>query len=119
MNTVRGYRENQFVRDSGVAGSIEWHVPLWLDENGLDKGKVKIIPFFDYGRSWDKDNALTSSHATTIKSVGLGLSWYPREWFDVSVYYGNQLDSDEVPDHEDDDLQDRGIHFSAAFQWPF
>jgi hemolysin activation/secretion protein len=119
MNTVRGYRENQFVRDSGIAGSIEWHVPLWVDENGIDRGKIKIVPFFDYGRSWDEDNMLASSHATTIRGVGFGLSWYPSDWFKASVYYGDALDSDEVPDQADDDLQDKGIHYTATLSWPF
>lgn len=40
---MRGYLENQLVRDNGFASSLELPIPLWSDEVcGID---VQLAPF--------------------------------------------------------------------------
>ncbi len=67
-HTVRGYRENQSVRDNGVVSSVELRVPvchlsppLLKNRRGQDdrrdgegRKNLMIAPFFDYGRAWNK-----------------------------------------------------------------
>ena len=50
-DTVRGYRENQLVRDSGVVASAELRIPLWRDS--LRRPLLELVPFMDYGTGWN------------------------------------------------------------------
>ena len=106
MRTVRGYREQQLVRDNGVVVSTELRVPLWRDHR--DRPVVQLAPFVDYGRSW---NERESSDAKTLWSVGVGLRVAPWPWL------RGALDSGHAFDHVTDvghDLQDDGIHFERT-----
>ncbi len=105
MRTVRGYRENQFVRDSGVVASFELRVPVLRTPRG--RPMVQLAPFVDYGRSWNED--VLDEGAETIASAGIGLRVWPWEWLQGELYWGKRLK--EVPKYGDD-LQDSGIHFA-------
>ena len=110
--TVRGYRENLFVRDNGVTASLEYQVPLFVDEMGHDKYNLKLATFADWGRSWDENDALPTSVAETIASVGLGVLWNPIEGLQAELYWGNDLDEQNVPN---DSWQDRGFHYQISY----
>jgi len=106
LRTVRGYRENQVVRDNGVVASGELRLPLWWDRH--DRPVVQIAPFIDYGRSW---NHAEGSVAQTLWSVGIGLRVAPFEWLRGELYWGHAFT------HVQDvggDLQDDGIHFELT-----
>lgn len=47
--TVRGYRENELVRDNGYAVSAELRYPVWSGEKTL----LQIAPFMDFGTAWN------------------------------------------------------------------
>ncbi len=129
FHTVRGYRENLLVRDNALLGSLELRIPLWRDVNG--RAVMQLAPFFDIGRSWDKDprhidasNARNSvvrdlqevESIETLSSLGVGLRYMPRDRMLFTVYWGGKLR--DVPDVDDDSLQDAGIHFQATiFVW--
>jgi len=114
--TVRGYRENLFVRDNGVTASLEYQFPLFVDETGQDKYKLMLATFADWGRSWDEDDALPTSAAETIASVGLGALWNPIEGLYVELYWGKDLDDQILPN---DTWQDRGLHYQVSYQAHF
>ena len=114
--TVRGYREALFVRDNGVTASLEYQFPLFVDESGRDKYNFKLATFADWGRSWDEDDALPTSVAATIASIGLGLLWKPIEGLNAELYWGKDLDEQNVPN---DSLQDRGFHYQLSYQAHF
>ncbi len=116
--TVRGYRENQLVRDEGVTVSASWRIPLGIDERGVDRWHLTLVPFVDYGRARDRNHRLSTGRWTTIRSVGTGLEWTPTGWFDVSVYWGHALDDDEFPTPQDRDIQDDGWHAAMRFVYP-
>jgi hemolysin activation/secretion protein len=107
--SVRGYRENQLVRDNGAALSLEVRVPVWRRPDGTSV--LQVAPFVDYGRGWDHhDRAI--SPADTLASVGVGLRWRPLAWLAADLYWGYPLE--DVPDPpEDDALQDQGLHFQV------
>lgn len=117
--SVRGFRENQLVRDNGLAASLEWRIPLFLDDNGFDRWGVQLIPFIDYGRSWDEDSNLATHDADSLSSAGLGVTWNPFAGVGLSLFYGERIDDDAVTPAGDHDLQDDGLHFSLRFSWPF
>jgi len=107
MRTVRGYRENQFVRDNGVVASLELRIPVLRAPGG--RAMVQLVPFVDYGRSWNED--VLDEGAETIASVGIGLRVSPWEWLHGEFYWGGRLK--KVPKFGDD-LQDSGIHFALT-----
>lgn len=121
--TVRGYRENTLVRDNGVVASLEYHLPLFTDEQGISRYGLKLVPFYDWGRSWDEDYdvpggaVLPTTKKVTIESIGVGLEWQPAKWFHSELYWGDA--QDDVVTANDDDLQDDGFHVSVTVSWPF
>jgi hemolysin activation/secretion protein len=118
VNTVRGYRENLFVRDNGLNASIEWRLPLFTDSQAEDSGfqprRLTAALFTDFGQSWDQNTGLASDKKERVYSVGAGLIWQPLPGLDATVYYGEGLK--DLP-FEGDDLQDRGWHFRVGYQY--
>jgi len=118
FNTVRGYRENQFVRDDGLAASLEWRVPvhrLRVGE-GFSPLNLQVAPFVDYGRSWDLRTPLTNTGAEQIYSSGLGLLWNPLRGLRADLYWGYGFRDVHNPG---DNLQDKGIHFRVQYLYSF
>ena len=109
--TVRGYRENQLVRDQAVLASLESRIPLVKSFSLADY--LDIAPFVDYGRAWNKD--LPTPPIQSISSIGLGLRWGVtlvrspvRVQSQFEIYWGYPL---RDVDHPENNLQDDGIHF--------
>lgn len=117
--SVRGFRENQLVRDNGISASLEWRVPIFVNDSGYSRWNLTAVPFVDYGRSWDEDDNLSTSKSAELSSVGLGLRWQPKEYINASVYYGERIDDDDVTTPGSNDLQDDGFHLAVVFHWPF
>ena len=103
--TVRGYFENQLVRDSGVASTIEFRVPVWYDKAG--KGIVQLAPFFDAGGGWNRGG---SPSPTTIYSTGIGLLIKPIKYIEAQLYWGYRLHHVPLPNN---DVQYQGITFQV------
>jgi len=110
-SSVRGYRENQFVRDNAILASIEYKLPLFVDSNNKPRFGLQLAPFVDMGRSWNYNE---NDKAELIKSVGIGLLYNPLKGLGAELFYGRALD--EV--NTDGDIQDHGFHFQLAYQVP-
>jgi hemolysin activation/secretion protein len=106
IDTVRGYRENQIVRDSGFAASVELHIPLIATAGG--NRILALVPFFDIGHG---RNVESPANSQWLPSVGAGLVYTPNRHVNAQVYYGYAIDRDI--NTESDDLQDAGIHFNV------
>ena len=125
VNTVRGDPENLLVRDSGAAGTLELQLPLPGYKPAASPRDLVFAPFLDYGRSWDKVNAISGNpriDTTTpdyIASAGLGLLWNPLRGLDAQVYWGRNIASDFHNDNPlnyvPHDLQYHGIHFAVTY----
>jgi len=113
--SVRGYRENQFVRDNGVVLSLEYRIPVfrlripWLSRDEED-GRLELASFADAGWSWEKGES-----SEDISSVGVGFRWAPSRRLFAYLYWGIAFKNIDNPGH---DLQDSGIHFLVSYQ-PF
>jgi hemolysin activation/secretion protein len=106
VETVRGYVENQLVRDRGIVSSVGFRVPIFFDKTGA--GIVHLAPFYDFGGAW---NVKGSARPTTISSVGMGLLLTPSKHFSAQLYWGHQLRDIKNSDHSG--LQENGIHFKV------
>ncbi len=75
LDSVRGYRQDLELVDSGVFVSAEARLPIF---RGFDSGVLQVVPFIDAGHGWNfrPENNIDS---TTMAAVGLGLRW---EWSD-------------------------------------
>ncbi len=109
MNSVRGYRENQLVRDNGVVSSFELRLPVI--RNRQRKVIVQFAPFADFGWSWNARGE--TPEPKSISSIGAGIRWRIRENIHFNIYAGYPLREIENLDH---DLQDEGIHFQLNWQ---
>ena len=101
INTVRGYRENELVRDEGFSNSVEFHYPLVGEPNA--KQVLSLVPFVDYGGAWNRNQS-----ARYLLSTGLGLNW-KFDQFNAEFYWAHKLNTPEMSQHHD--LQDEGVHF--------
>ena len=108
MNSVRGYRKNQLVRDNGVLVSLEARIPLWQNKFGLNR--LELVPFIDYGNGWNKD--LNTPSPNDIYSAGLGLrASLLQQRLHLSLYAAHAFRDIDNPEN---DLQDDGIHFQIS-----
>jgi hemolysin activation/secretion protein len=102
-SSVRGYRENEVVRDNGIITSLELRVPVWRTPRG--RAIVEIAPFFDWGSGWDDEQ---SSFEDDLAGLGVGLLVAPRPWLRGEIYWGGRLKSVSNPH---DAIQDEGVSF--------
>lgn len=107
--SVRGYRENQLLRDNGVFGSIEWRVPIWMR---ADKTPIlSVAPFIDFGTCWNTVSEDGEDFNKTIGSAGLGLLLNANKHVQASIYWGCPFTD---PGNKREALQDYGFHVSFS-----
>jgi hemolysin activation/secretion protein len=111
MDTVRGYIENDILRDNGIFGSIEFRVPIWYGKE--HRPLLMIAPFFDIGSGWNVEsgNGLDNQFET-LPSVGLGLIFNPDKHVFAQLYWGYGFNRDLAP--SGNNLQNYGIHFFVS-----
>ncbi|MBF0227829.1 MAG: ShlB/FhaC/HecB family hemolysin secretion/activation protein, partial [Desulfobacterales bacterium] len=89
ITTVRGYRENQLVRDNAAVGSMEMRLPITklkipkLSKTSED-GMIYFAPFVDYGYGWNKGGS--TPDPKSISSVGTGLRWDVADKINAFIY---------------------------------
>lgn len=107
VHSVRGYRENELVRDQGYLLSLEYHYPLFqYDQDTLIPGNWKLIPFMDYGTAWN-----TGERGRSLHGIGVGLNWtLPRIRAEL-VYAHSLIAAGAKPEY---DLQDASLYFRLS-----
>jgi hemolysin activation/secretion protein len=105
VDTVRGYPENEIVRDEGLAASVELHIPAVIKHGATI---LDVIPFFDVGYGINHGDAPPKSQV--LYSPGVGFVFTPNSHVTAQLYYGIPLTS-FVRDHQN--AQDYGIHFNV------
>lgn len=114
--TVRGYRENELTRDNAFLTRLEWRIPVYTLKvprisKRLDDGQIQLVPFFDYGRGWNRGNNSTPT-PRSISSTGLGVRWLPSRSVRMEVYWGHAFrDIERTGEY---DLQNEGVHFQMT-----
>lgn len=107
LNTVRGYRENQLVRDQGYSLSTEFRLPIIGGNVPSATHRLTLIPFMDYGEAWNH-----GEQAVALYSLGAGFEWQFKP-VTVEFYYGYALN--KAKPQQKGDLQDDGLHFRARW----
>jgi hemolysin activation/secretion protein len=110
-HSVRGYRENQLVRDNALVGSIELRVPLLAALDGGDR--LQLATFLDAGHAWDHRSA---PGPRTLAAFGLGLRVRLGASGLGTLYWGIPLR--HVSRSGDDWLQNHGLHLALTFWSP-
>ncbi len=117
--TVRGYRENEFVRDQGFVAGVEARIPVWWDSIG--DPIVEVAPFVDAGRSWNKKKRGSGfgegDNSENLVGIGLGVRWAITEWSAFQLYWGRHLLSRS--DQDEWNLQDTSLYFRLQADWPW
>ena len=111
--SVRGYRQDQLLTDSGFLVSAELRLPVWrVSEADLAGGGVlQVIPFLDVGKGWNLGDR-PDPDPDLLAGVGVGLRWQQGDFLTIRLDYGIPLtDVDIVRDT----WQENGLYFSV--QW--
>lgn len=106
--SVRGYRENQLVRDKGYALSAELRYPVIKEDTDYHLGTLTLFPFMDYGAAQNRGDRYNIAH---LYSAGMGLEWQIIKQFSTELIYAHALNNPPPVPKQDYDLQDSG------FQW--
>jgi hemolysin activation/secretion protein len=113
LGSVRGYRQDLLLTDSGAFASAEVRLPILRIPDW--QGVLQVAPFIDVGRSWNSGNSEAQPDPSTLAAVGLGLQWQQGDRFIVRLDWGIPLVS---VDSSDRTLQERGLYFSVTIN-PF
>jgi hemolysin activation/secretion protein len=110
LDSVRGYRSFQLLRDYGYTASIEYRIPVFRDATGWRN--MQFAAYVDTGgaKFKERDNPDPSS----LTGVGVGLIWNPVREFFAELYFAKGLD--DVPDPPSSHLQDESLYFRLIYR---
>jgi len=109
VNSVRGYRENELVRDMGEYINLEFDYPLLRDAaTGLS---VNLIPFMDYGAARN-----LGGPTSMLASAGLAAR-LAYKGVNVDLVLAKRLKEGDSPASAGASLQDAGIHLQVAYRF--
>ena len=107
--SVRGYRENEVVRDQGYNLSVEFHYPLFSGAIAeMIPGELALIPFMDFGAAWNKSD---SDNTEYLHGVGIGLVW-THQRFSTELFYAHDLNT--ASEKFENNLQDTSLYFRVT-----
>ncbi|MBF0265254.1 MAG: ShlB/FhaC/HecB family hemolysin secretion/activation protein [Gammaproteobacteria bacterium] len=106
-NSVRGYRENQLLRDKGYFLNLELKYPLVQSS----QQQLSIIPFIDFGRAWNIDEK-----ADFLSSAGLSLM-YKLNRLNLNLILARKIDQSIIIKEQSGNLQDEGVHFQLSYNF--
>jgi hemolysin activation/secretion protein len=110
--SVRGYRQDALLGDSGILTSAEVRIPFYRwSEN---RSSLSAVPFVDFGTTWSNSDD-RNQEENTVASLGLGLRLDIFETLNARLDYGIPLI--DVEDNNDT-LQEKGLYFSLEY-FPF
>ena len=112
VESVRGYRQDALLGDSGLFVSAEVRIPFYRWSNG--QSNISAIPFIDFGTSWSNSENINQDE-DTVASFGVGLQLDLSNTLRARVDYGIPLV--EVSD-SDNTLQEQGLYLSLEY-FPF
>ncbi len=107
-NSVRGYRQDATLTDSGVQLTTELRVPIARIPK--INGVLQLAPFIDVGRGWN--NRDPQPETKTLLGTGLGLLWRHGNNFSARLDWGYPL-IERADDRSN--WQENGIYFSVDY----
>jgi hemolysin activation/secretion protein len=111
--TVRGYRENTYIRDNGFNTNFEIKYPL-PSADLLETSSLYLVPFLDYGGAWNNSSVAESNpNANYLFSTGMGFNWQYRHM--TADFYWAHAFVAVNPAPVGNSIQDNGVHFRVNF----
>lgn len=110
QDTVRGYRQDTLLTDSGILASAELRLPI-LRVREWDS-VLQLVPFVDVGTTWNLLGR-EDPDPDTLASIGLGLRWQMSDRLTARFDWGIPLV--DVNATNEDTLQEQGLHFSLIY----
>jgi hemolysin activation/secretion protein len=111
--SVRGYRENYYVRDNGFSTGLELRYPLFGGQPAAQHS-LFLIPFMDYGGAWNNStHADLNPKKDYLHSVGIGFDWHYKQ-VNTEFFWAHSITKVKAISGERD-IQDDGIHFKIGF----
>lgn len=115
LDTVRGYPDNELVRDQAVVASLELRAEIYRSPN--NRQRLQLAQFVDFAYGWDRKRAGDFLRKDrTLVSVGVGLRYRVAELLRAEIYYGvgrNANESDAAVG-----VQQHGVHFRLRADIP-
>ncbi len=117
VSTVRGYRYSTYLSDNGLLLGAELRIPVFNKRNR----ELKVIPFVDFGHSWNNsrknDERIAPLELGSLLSVGLGVEYKIDSKLSARLDWGIPLIKENTNDNSNT-WQEKGIHLSVRYQ-PF
>jgi len=115
LDTVRGYPDNELVRDQAVIASIELRAQIYRSSNG--RHRLQLAPFVDFAQGWDRKRAgVEPRKDRTLLSLGMGLRYRMARLLRAEVYWGLGRNADASDAAVG--LQQHGVHFRLRADFP-
>ncbi len=109
LGSVRGYRQNQVVRDNAVLLSAEYHYRLDLPIS------LTLMTFAEWGKGENHDDA-TLTGSEDLGSIGVGAILLDWHGLTAELYLARAFDDFASREY---DLTDDGIHFRLGYRYAF
>ena len=106
--TVRGYRQDALLTDSGFLATAEFRLPL-VRFNSINAA-LQFAPFIDFGTGWNNDDEATEFN--TLIGTGFGLLLQTPERFSARIDWGIPLINNR---DRGSSLQEDGIYFQLQY----
>jgi hemolysin activation/secretion protein len=115
-DSVRGYRQDALLTDSGLFGSAEVRLPIAriAPSNPQWNSTLSIAPFLEFGHGWNRGRA--NPEVSTLFSGGIGLRWRMGNRITAKLDWGIPFKSLKSTDKSS--LQENGLYFSLLWN-PF
>ncbi|MGL5794483.1 MAG: ShlB/FhaC/HecB family hemolysin secretion/activation protein [Waterburya sp.] len=107
--TVRGYRQDALLTDSGFSATAELRLPI--ARLPQINGTLQFSPFIDFGTSWNADDEATEFN--TLVGTGFGLLLQTEENLSARLDWGIPLINND--NSKDDNWQDNGVYFQLEY----
>ncbi|BAZ28046.1 surface antigen D15 domain-containing protein [Cylindrospermum sp. NIES-4074] len=111
--SVRGYRQDLMLTDSGAIASAEVRIPILRVPEA--KGVLQLAPFIDFGVGWNYSGEKPNPDSNSLLGTGLGLVWQMGDCFHARLDYGIPLIDVKASDKT---LQEQGLYFTINY-FPF
>lgn len=110
VQSVRGYRQDLLLTDSGAIASAEVRIPVWRAPK--IKGLLQVAPFVDFGVGWNNSGEKANPDSDKLLGAGLGLIWQMGDRLNVRLDYGIPLINVGGGDRT---FQEKGIYFRINY----
>ncbi len=111
-NTVRGYRQNQLVRDDGMVGSLELRIPVLHRSDGGTW--LELGTFVDAGYSWNGQRHEVGK--STLVGIGVNARLHITDRIDFNLDWAEDIK--EIHSDGEWNLQDVGVYAGLTVRFP-